>query len=72
MSKELAFKDRFQLVQWLGDLVAKNTTEDTLEDISSSINETTGLCDLELTFKNGDTAKISVSMEDSNFKSKQE
>lgn len=65
---KMEFKDRFALQTFIGELLEKEMGQEV--DVSSSTNETTGRCDLEIEFKNGDTAKMSISMASSDGKVK--
>lgn len=66
---EMEFKDRFELQTFIGELLEEKMGQEVV-DVSSSTNETTGRCDLEIEFKNGDTAKMSISMASSDGKVK--
>lgn len=63
------FKDRFEFQEWLGSLL-QDTIGDRVEDISGNSNNTTGRCEIEIRFKNGDEAVISISMENQNSNQK--
>lgn len=66
---EMEFKNRFELQTFIGELLDEKMGQEVVE-VSSSTNETTGRCDLEIEFQNGDTAKMSIVMKSSDGKEK--
>ncbi len=54
------FENKYQFQEWLGELLHKELG-DNVEEVSEEANESTGRCDVFITFKNGDEIKLAIS-----------